>query len=73
MENKKLFKVACTGKGAAIVIFEDIYVTADNYQEACDKALKKVRDLKYDKVDDFVSSIELIADEIESNKKLYIP
>jgi hypothetical protein len=70
---KKLFRVACSGMCYSITTFSDIYVIADSYQEASDKALSKMKELKYDKVDDFVSSIELIADEKESNKKLLIP
>jgi len=69
---KKLFKVACSGNGYSITTFGDIYVIAESHGEAGDKALTKMRELKYDKVDDYVSSVELIADEGESNKKLLI-
>lgn len=70
---KKLFKVSCSGGHYPQNTFSDIYVIADDYEEASNKALNKMKELKYDKVDEFVSSIELIADEKESNKKLLIP
>jgi hypothetical protein len=69
---KKLFRVACSGNCFGITTFSDIYVVADDYKEASDKAIDRMKELKYDKVDDYVSSIELVADEIESNKKLLI-
>lgn len=70
---KQLFKVACSGGNYSITTFSDIYVIAESYGEASEKAMAKMRELKYDKVDDYVSSVELIADEKELNKKLLIP
>lgn len=70
---KSLFKVNCTGNGYTLTTYSDIYVIAETVQEASDKALLKMRELKYDKVDDYVSSIEVIADEKEQCKKLLIP
>ena len=34
--------------------------------------VEKLKELNYDKVDDFVSNVEVIADEEETNKKLLI-
>ena len=69
---KKLFKVGCSGGFYSPTTFSDIYVVAESYGEASEKALAKMKELKYDKVDDYVSSVELVADEKESNKKLLI-
>jgi len=66
---KKLFKVSCSGK---FDTFYDIYVIADTYEDAGNKALQKMKDLRYDKVSDYVSTIELLADEKETTKKLLI-
>ena len=69
---KILFKVSCSGNHYSIVTFSDIYVVAETIQEASDKALAKMKELNYDKVDDFVSNVEVIADEEETTKKLLI-
>ena len=69
---KTLFKVSCSGKGVNVSTFSDIYVVAEDYKEASDKALPKMKELDYVRVDNFVSVIEMIADEEESNNKLLI-
>jgi hypothetical protein len=70
---KKLYKLSCSGRGVIdITTFDDIYVIADDMEQASEKALAKMKELKYDMVDDFVSSIMLVADEQETNKCLLI-
>jgi len=69
---KILFKVSCTGNGYTQTTYSNIYVVAETVQEASDKALAKMKELRYDRVDDYVSSIEVIADEKEQSKKLLI-
>ena len=70
---KKLYQVTCCGKSVFTHnSFGDIFVIAENYQEAKEKALNKMKELKYDKVDDYVSKIILVADEEETNKCLLI-
>jgi len=69
---KKLFKVSCSESAYNESIFSDIYVIAESCDEASNKALAKMVELRYNLVDDYVSSIELVADEKQSNKKLLI-
>ncbi|MGD0340330.1 MAG: hypothetical protein ABSA76_01295 [Bacteroidales bacterium] len=69
---KTLFKVSCTGGNYTQTTNSDIYVIAETVQEASDKALAKMKELGYDKVDDYVSALEVIADEKEISKKLLI-
>lgn len=70
---KKLYKVTCCG-GYCFDIkkFDNIYVIAEDEKEASDKALNMMKKKKYDRVDEFVSEIFLIADENESNNCLLI-
>jgi len=69
---KKLFKVSCSESAYNESIFSDIYVIAESYDEASNKAIAKLVELRYNLVDAYVSSIELIADEKQSNKKLLV-
>jgi hypothetical protein len=70
---KTLFKVSCTGGNYILqTTNSDIYVVAETVQEASDKALAKMKELEYDKGDDYVSALEVIADEKEISKKLLI-
>jgi hypothetical protein len=71
--NNKLFQVTCCGKMYLGVKERDsIYVIAEDEKEAAEVALNKMRELKYDKIDGYVSSVRLIADEKESNGVILI-
>ena len=70
---KKLFKVSCSGNmPSQIYTRDDIYVVAQSFEEAGQKALQKMKELNYNKIDEYVSNIEMVADEQESNKHLLI-
>jgi len=70
---RKLFKVTCCGKGYGMGNNTlDVYVVAGTETEASNKALEEMIKLQYDKVDDYVSNVELIADEGRSNNLLVI-
>jgi len=67
---KKLFRVTCCGTSGSKN--PSIYVVAENPNEAENKALVKVRELKYNRIDSYVSEIILIADEKDSCKNLLV-
>ena len=70
---KKLYQVECCGKSCySINTFSGIFVIAEDEKEAADKALAKMVGLQYNKVNDYVSSVKLVADEKETNKCLLI-
>lgn len=70
---KRLYKVTCSGRSSfSITNFENIYVVALDVKEAADKAMDRIRELGYDKVDDYVSQVTLVADEMESNRCLLV-
>lgn len=71
---KKLFRVTCAGNNAMGRITErdSIYVVSETESDAASKALNKMRELKNDKIDSFVSKVELIGDEKESNNCILI-
>jgi hypothetical protein len=70
---KKLFNVTCCGKTYLSIRSKDsIFVIAEDEKEAADKALNKMKELKYDLVDDFVSNVKLIADEKDTNEAILI-
>lgn len=71
---KKLYKVTCGEKMAysGCKTRDSIYVVAENESEAANKALNKMKELKYDLIDEFVSNVLLIADEKETNDVILI-
>jgi hypothetical protein len=71
---KTLFKISCSKKTAyhELKTFRDIYVVAETVQEASEKALSKMKELGYDEVDGYVSSLEVIADGKEQCMSLLI-
>lgn len=70
---KKLYNVTCSGRSVGGTRNNNtIYVVACDEKEASEKALSKMRELKYDKVDDYVSNVALIADEKDTCNGLLI-
>lgn len=71
---KKLYRVTCCGStylGANKR--ESIYTIAEDEKEASERALNKMKELEYyDKIDDYVSNVELIADEKDYCKSILI-
>lgn len=72
--NKKLFMVTCCGNNGYLSVKsrDSIYVIALDEEQASLFALNKMKELEYDLIDDYVSKVELIADEKETNNSILI-
>ena len=71
---KKLYQVTCCGMvlGGSYKSRDSIYVIAENEKEASEMALSKMKELKYDKIDNWVYMIKTIADEKDNCDGLLI-
>ena len=68
----KIYKVTTTGYNAYSKKDFSFYVLESDMKEAGVVALKKVKKLGLDKVDDAVTNVELIADESLKNEQMLV-